>query len=100
MISVSIINPLIYVVDVGVIIAYIKRWYLKSQGDKCMLTQAEANAAFEGPTLDMANQFANIINLIMSAMFFHSILPLAIPIGCGGLFLQYWANKVIFLLNK
>jgi C4-dicarboxylate transporter len=48
-----------------------------------MLTQAEANAAFEGPTLDMANQFANIINLIMSAMFFHSILPLAIPIGCG-----------------
>ena len=25
------------------------------------------------------------------------MLPLSIPIGCGGLFLHYWSNKIIFL---
>jgi len=34
------------------------------------------------------------MNLIMSAIFFHSMLPLAIPIACVGLFANYWANKV------
>lgn len=62
-----------------------------------MLTQAEANEIFQGTNLDMANQFANIINLIMSSIFFHSLLPLSIPIGCAGLFANYWANKYVFL---
>ena len=52
---------------------------------------------FQGPSLDMANQFANIMNLMMSAIFFHSMLPLAIPIACVGLFANYWSNKVLYL---
>ena len=31
---------------------------------------------------------------MMSAIFFHSMLPLAVPIACVGLFMNYWANKV------
>ena len=100
MISVSFTDPILYVVDFGVIVSKLKRWYFKSQGEKCLLTQAEANEVFQGPNLDMANQFANIINLIMSAIFFHSLLPLSIPIGFAGLVANYWANKVsITLIN-
>ncbi len=51
---------------------------------------------FQGPNLDMANQFGNIMNLIMSAIFFHPLLPLSVPIACVGLFANYWANKVFF----
>lgn len=47
----------------------------------------------------MANQFANIMNLMMSAIFFHSMLPLAVPIACVGLFMNYWANKVPLYCN-
>lgn len=61
------------------------------------MTQEEANELCQGPSLDMANQFSNVINLIMSAFFFHSILPLSLPIGCIGLFANYWANKIVFL---
>lgn len=43
MISVSFINPVTYLVDPGVIVSKIMRWYYKSQGDKCLLTQAELN---------------------------------------------------------
>ena len=46
----------------------------------------------------MANQFGNIMNLIMSAIFFHPLLPLSVPIACVGLFANYWANKVFFLI--
>lgn len=42
----------------------------------------------------MANMFANVINLIMSALFFHSLMPLAIPVGFIGLLLTYWVDKV------
>lgn len=45
----------------------------------------------------MANQFANIINLLMSALFFHSLMPVAIPMGALGLFASYWSNKYVLL---
>jgi hypothetical protein len=50
---------------------------------------------WEGPRLDMANQFANIANLLLTAIFFHPLLPISIPIALVGLILNYWANKVI-----
>lgn len=50
---------------------------------------------WQGPSLDLANQFANVQNLMMTAVFFHTMLPLSIPIGTVGLFLHYWSNKVL-----
>jgi len=31
---------------------------------------------------------------MMTAVFFHTMLPLSIPIGCAGIFFHYWSNKV------
>lgn len=43
MISISFIEPVTYVFDIGALIRYLKRKMYKDQGDKCLLTQAEAN---------------------------------------------------------
>ena len=45
----------------------------------------------------MASQFSNVINLLMSAFFFHSILPLSLPLGCAGLLANYWPYKIVFV---
>lgn len=45
----------------------------------------------------MANIFANTANLLLTALFFHPLLPLSIPIAFVGFVANYWAYKYIFL---
>jgi hypothetical protein len=45
----------------------------------------------------MANVFANSANLLLTALFFHPLLPLSIPIAFAGFFCSYWVNKYVFL---
>jgi hypothetical protein len=45
----------------------------------------------------MANQYANTANLLLTAIFFHPLLPVSIPIAMVGMILNYWANKYVFL---
>ena len=47
----------------------------------------------------MANVFANSGNLVLTALFFHPLLPLSIPFAFFGLLLSYWVNKYL-LLNR
>lgn len=43
MISISFIDPIMYIVDPGNFIRKLKRWLQRSKGENCLLTQAEAN---------------------------------------------------------
>jgi len=52
---------------------------------------------WEGPPLDMANRYANTANLFLTAIFFHPLLPCAIPIACVGFIFTYWINKAMLL---
>ncbi len=45
----------------------------------------------------MLNQFSNTANLILTAIFFHPLFPLAIPIAFVGIVVNYWANKVFII---
>lgn len=38
MISVSFIDPILYVLEFDIVVKKIKKWYYKSQGEKCLLT--------------------------------------------------------------
>jgi hypothetical protein len=42
----------------------------------------------------MANVYANLMNIILTAMFFHPLLPISIPIAFAGCFVTFWVNKV------
>ena len=41
----------------------------------------------------MSDVFANAGNLILTATFFHPLMPLSIPIAFLGFLLSYWVNK-------
>jgi hypothetical protein len=43
MVSISFYAPILYVFDVTALLRYFKRAYQKGLGDKCLMTQAEAN---------------------------------------------------------
>jgi len=85
------------ILNIDGILQYCLKQYYKWQGDKCILTQAEANELCESPKLDMADQFANAANLMLTAIFYHCLLPISIPIAMAGLFLNYWVSKYHFL---
>ena len=42
----------------------------------------------------MANRFANTSNLFLTAIFFHPLVPISIPIACVGFIFAYWVDKV------
>ena len=45
----------------------------------------------------MSDVFASAGNLILTATFFHPLLPLSIPIAFLGFFFSYWVNKYFLL---
>lgn len=45
----------------------------------------------------MANRFANTANLFLTAVFFHPILPISIPIAFVGFIFSYWVDKYLLL---
>jgi hypothetical protein len=52
---------------------------------------------WEGTRLDMANEFANTANILLTAIYFHPLLPASIPIAFFGMICNYWASKYVFL---
>jgi hypothetical protein len=47
--------------------------------------------------VDVANNIANLMNFVMTCMFYMPIIPQAVPIALIGTFLNYWAYKFMLL---
>lgn len=90
-------QPIVYAMDIPGIIKWIQKKMAMSKGDESTLTQREANVLCEGSAIDVANNIANIINFIMTCIFYSPLIPQAIPIGFVGCFLNYWAFKYMLL---
>ena len=67
-------NPLYYSLNIWGIYRKIKIYFAK-QSNPPKLTQREANALNEGPPVDVANNIANFMNLIMTCLFYSPIIP-------------------------
>ena len=93
MISISFIDPIVQLMNIEGNIKRFMAWRELKKGKESRITQLEANKLLEGPQLMMANVFANAGNLILTATFFHPLLPLSIPIAFLGFSLSYWVNK-------
>lgn len=46
-----------------------------AKGDKCRLTQREANTLCEGGSIDAANTISNFMNMIMTCVFYAPLIP-------------------------
>lgn len=93
MISISFVDPIVQLMNIEGNIKRFMAWRELKKGKESRITQLEANKLLEGPQLMMANVFANAGNLILTATFFHPLLPLSIPIAFLGFSLSYWVNK-------
>eukprot|EP00330_Aristerostoma_sp_ATCC50986_P005455 CAMPEP_0114585812 /NCGR_PEP_ID=MMETSP0125-20121206/9243_1 /TAXON_ID=485358 ORGANISM="Aristerostoma sp., Strain ATCC 50986" /NCGR_SAMPLE_ID=MMETSP0125 /ASSEMBLY_ACC=CAM_ASM_000245 /LENGTH=405 /DNA_ID=CAMNT_0001781039 /DNA_START=1166 /DNA_END=2383 /DNA_ORIENTATION=+ len=80
---------------------HVKRWCdrrkIRKQGLSCKMTQIMANRVFEGPPVDMAQRYANILKTLLLACMYSTAFPLGYPISIAGLFLAYWTDKYMLL---
>jgi hypothetical protein len=57
------------------------------------ITQFEANKMSELPPFDVENNISDLMNLILSCLFYAPILPFAIPLCMIGIILNYYISK-------
>lgn len=96
-IGVSFIAPLTYVFDPMYLIRLCKQRKAQKLGQKSQLSQHELNVLFEGPVLDMAQRYSNLMLLFMLTVFYTPLIPIT-PLFTGlGALLQYWIEKYMLL---
>jgi len=93
----ALIEPLEYLANIPGWIKWFTIKQAKKEGQDCKLTQREAHHLFEKPEVDMADNVANFLNLVMTCLFYSPIVPLAIPLCCVGCILNYWIYKYMLL---
>lgn len=74
-----------------------KRCCEQSKGDESTMTQAEANALYEGGHLDIENNIAGLMNLILSCLWYSPVVPIAIPVAAIGAFLNLFITKYMIV---
>lgn len=90
-----ILPPLTSILNPWVLIRNIKRSNIVKAGNKCIVTQKEANMWFEAPPFDIAQKYANNLKTVMISLFFLPMFPLAIPAGLVALICVRWVEKYL-----
>jgi len=98
-IIIVVVGPLSNLFNPWYFLRLYRRWKAKRQGSNCKLTQEEANLLFEGPPIDIAQNYANVLKTIWVTAFYAPVLPIGVPLAVLGLFLSYWTDKYL-LLNR
>ncbi|CAD8126273.1 unnamed protein product [Paramecium sonneborni] len=75
---------------------YVRNKIIK-QGINCKYTQNEANQAFEGPTIDLSQKYAQLSKTLMLAFLYAALLPLGICFTFGSIVCIYWTEKYLLL---
>jgi hypothetical protein len=92
-IIVSFVPPIMYLIDFGYLYQLLKRRYYENLGDEARITQFQANQLFEGPQLDLAQKYANLMLLFMLTVFYIPLIPITPLITGIGAFFQFWVEK-------
>lgn len=65
------------------------------------MTQRDANKLVEHPPLDVENSISDMMNLILSCLFYAPLVPLAMPLCMAGILVNYIVVKFqLSCLNK
>jgi hypothetical protein len=69
-------GPTLTLFEPGIVIKKLKIFYQKHiKGEKCLLTQREANALYEGHQFDIADKLSEYLSHIMACLFFSPVIP-------------------------
>jgi hypothetical protein len=75
MLSSAFIQPLLYILDPFYLLRLVQR---KKAANNPNLTQQTANLLFEGPALDLAQRYANMMKLFLLGVVYAPILPIGL----------------------
>lgn len=90
-------KPLFYALNIS---GRLKKRSIEKQikkGDKCKMTQREANTMCEGPPMDVSDNLSDYFTLVMTCIFYSPIVPVAIPIALGGSIISYYTYRYMLL---
>ena len=90
-------SPIFNLIDLSYI-------WKKCQQDKVLegddipdMTQAEANALFEGPKPNMSLKYSVLLKTMLLTSFYAPAMPICLPITILGLIFLYWTDKYLLL---
>jgi len=98
-ISNAFLNPLLYTLNIAYLMKEYKRKNCKKLGEKCPLTQSQANKLWENPSFPIQSASAILINTIWFTAFYASLIPLGMVFSLICLIYEYWIFKVFYLKN-
>mmetsp|Transcript_19221 Transcript_19221/g.35150 ORF Transcript_19221/g.35150 Transcript_19221/m.35150 type:complete len:1032 (+) Transcript_19221:5159-8254(+) len=94
LLSNAFLQPISYVFSPMYLVRLCKR---RSARKNPYCTQAEANMIFEGPPVDMAQRYANVMKTFIVTCAFAALIPLGVLFSLFGLILSYWVDKILLL---
>lgn len=94
LISNAFVQPLVYLFSPLYMLKLCKM--RKAEKDP-YLNQAEANLIWEGPEVDMAQRYANLMKTLIVTLAYAPILPMGILISIAGLIFEYWIDKYLLI---
>ena len=77
-----------------------KRKNYKKLGEKCPLTQGQANKIWENPSFPIQGASAILINTLWFTSFYAALIPLGMVFSLACLISEYWIFKVFHFKKK
>lgn len=90
----SILNPVLYTINIAYMLKIFKRKNAEKLGEKCPLTQGQANKLWENPAFPIQSVSAALVNTIWYTAFYSTAIPLGIVLSLCCLLYEYWILKV------
>ncbi|EGR32796.1 hypothetical protein IMG5_070780 [Ichthyophthirius multifiliis] len=72
----------------------------KKQGQKCLLTQQQANKLHELPSYEIEIGYVDVLKTMYMTAFYCPLIPLGLIFSFIGIFIYYWTHKFAFLNFK
>jgi len=91
----SFVSPMVNYFSPWYAVKLCKRSSLRKNFEKSVVTQGEANALFEGDSLELANKYAHAIKIIWTVGFYSPLLPAMYIVGIFAFLWAYWIDKYL-----
>lgn len=98
-ITMSVLSPLLYVFNFGIVIKAYRRWKLGKTvpAGKSSLSQLACNRTFENTEVDVSSLYVRLLNQLILAFVYFPAIPLGVPITLAGFLVEYLVDKYMLL---
>ena len=94
-ISNAVVTPLFYILSPMYLLRVVRRCRIRRAPGQFF--QGDANAVFEGPPVDLAQRYANVLKTLIISFAYAPIVPIGLLIGLIALVIEYWVDKTLLL---